>query len=91
MRTLIETETWGLFNMVCGGQTSRLEVAREMLNILGREDIELNAVSSDFFLDEYFAPRPPCERLVNRRLDLLGLNTMQPWQQALRAYLNDAF
>lgn len=91
VRKLIETENWGLFNMVCQGQTSRLEVAREILTILNMTHIKLNPVASDFFADEYFAPRPPNERLVNRRLDLLGLDTMRPWQEALRVYVENDF
>ena len=33
--TLIKTEFYGLYNMVCGGQTSRYDVASEMLKLLG--------------------------------------------------------
>jgi dTDP-4-dehydrorhamnose reductase len=32
---LIEKEFWGLYNCVCGGQTSRLKVAQELIKILG--------------------------------------------------------
>jgi dTDP-4-dehydrorhamnose reductase len=42
VRELIEKEVWGLYNMVCSGQTSRIEVAKELLKILGKEnEIEL--------------------------------------------------
>lgn len=91
VKKLIDTGTRGLFNMVCGGQTSRSEVASELLQIIGRQDIKVNLVPSEFFDKEYFAPRPPNERLVNRRLDLLGLNTMRPWQDSLRTYLEEKF
>ncbi len=43
---------------ICEGVTSRLEVANELLAILGLEkEIKINEVSSDFFRKEYFAPR----------------------------------
>ena len=89
---LIQTEKWGLYNMVCGGQTSREEVCRELLRILkleGKVSIEL--VSSDFFAAEYFAPRPPCERLVNRRLDLIDCNKMRDWKISLGDYIDDYY
>lgn len=89
VKLLIDKEYWGLYNMVCGGQTSRLEVAKELLTILNLEKkIKLTAVSSDFFKDIYFAERPPCERLVNRKLEIRSINIMQDWHTALREYIS---
>jgi len=85
---LLERRLWGLYNMVCQGATSRLEVAKELLEVLGlSESVEISPVGSDFFADTYFAPRPDCERLVNRRLALRGLDVMRPWQEALAEYV----
>ena len=89
---LIKTEKWGLYNMVCGGQTSREEVCRELLRILNLEDkVSIELVSSDFFAAEYFAPRPPCERLVNKRLDLIDCNKMRDWKISLKDYIDDYY
>ena len=75
--------------MVCGGQTSRLEVTVELLKLLGLENkVKINEVSSDFFKDIYFAERPPCERLINKKLDLRQLNVMQDWKLALKEYID---
>ena len=64
VKLLLEKQYWGLYNMVCGGQTSRLEVAAEMLRILKLEkSVTIHEVPSDYFSKEYFAERPPCERL----------------------------
>jgi len=91
-RLLLEKELWGLYNMVCEGLTSRLDVTREMLNLLGLADrIRINEVSSDFFKNEYFAERPECERLVNRKLRLRGLDTMRDWRITLREYLESEY
>lgn len=88
VKALIEKEYWGLYNMVCGGQTSRLEVARELLNLLKLNDeIKINAVTSEYFKDVYFAERPPCERLENRKLRIRNLNLMQDWKFALKEYI----
>ena len=42
---------------------------------------------SDYFADTYFAPRPDCERLVNRKLALREMDIMRPWRNALHDYL----
>jgi dTDP-4-dehydrorhamnose reductase len=88
VKKLIEKEYWGLYNMVCGGQTSRLEVADELLSLLNlKDEIKINVVNSDYFKDIYFAERPPCERLENRKLNLRGINIMQDWRTALKEYV----
>jgi dTDP-4-dehydrorhamnose reductase len=92
LRALLCTEHYGLYNMVCGGQTSRLEVAHELINILALTSVvKIEAVSSEFFASEYFAPRPPCERLVNGRLNQLQLNLMRDWRTALAEYIRDYY
>ena len=88
VKLLLENEFWGLYNMVCGGQTSRLEVAHELLKLLNLDrEIKLTAVSSDFFKDVYFAERPPCERLQNRKLQIRDLNVMKNWKVSLKEYI----
>lgn len=92
VRLLIEKEYWGLYNMVCGGETSRLEVAEEIVKLLGLEGkVNIQAVSSDHFKNEYFAERPPCERLVNKKLNLRQLNYMRDWRISLKEYLDDYY
>jgi dTDP-4-dehydrorhamnose reductase len=92
VKALIEKEYWGLYNMVCGGQTSRLEVAGELLVLLGLTDkVKITSVKSDYFKEIYFAERPPCERLVNRKLELRKLNLMQDWRVALKQYIDQYY
>lgn len=92
VKALIENEYWGLYNMVCGGQTSRLEVAGELLNLLGLSDtVKITTVKSDYFKDVYFAERPPCERLVNCKLNIRQLNLMQDWRAALKQYMDQYY
>jgi dTDP-4-dehydrorhamnose reductase len=89
VKALIEKEFWGLYNMVCGGQTSRLEVAHELLSLLGLSDeIKINVVKSDYFKEIYFAERPPCERLENKKLKLRNINLMKDWKVALKEYID---
>jgi dTDP-4-dehydrorhamnose reductase len=89
---LLRKEYWGLYNMACEGITSRLEVAREIIGLLGLErEVHITEVTSDYFKAEYFAERPPSERLINRRLNLRNLNTMRHWKVGLREYLENYY
>ena len=89
---LLEKEYWGIYNMVCSGITGRLEVAQELVRLLGKEtDVKVTPVSSDFFAKEYFAARPPSERLITRKLELRGLNIMRDWRICLDEYLTDYY
>ncbi len=92
VKLLIEKKYWGLYNMVCAGVSSRLEVAKELISILQLEkEVRINVVSSDYFKKEYFASRPASERLINKKLDLRKLNIMRDWKVALREYLRDYY
>ncbi|MCJ8209799.1 NAD(P)-dependent oxidoreductase [Mucilaginibacter sp. RS28] len=92
VKLLMENEYWGLYNLVCRGETSRSEVAEEIVNILGlHSEVTIHEVTSDYFKDTYFAPRPPSERLINKKLELRNLNIMRDWKVALREYIAEYF
>lgn len=92
VKLLIEKEYWGLYNLVCGGETSRLEVTNELLRLLKLDNtIIVNSVKSDHFKDIYFAERPPNERLVNKKLNLRNINIMQDWKIALKEYIKNYY
>ena len=92
VKLLIEKGQRGLFNMVCNGLTSRLEVTRELISLTGLNgEIKITEVSSDYFAEEYFAERPDCERLINKRLNDIVLNIMRDWKVALSDYLRDYY
>jgi dTDP-4-dehydrorhamnose reductase len=89
---LLGTGLWGIYNMVCAGVTSRLEVAQHLVRAVGLEDaVKVTPVSSDYFAEEYFAARPASERLITKKLDLRGLNIMRDWRVCLEEYLGDAY
>jgi dTDP-4-dehydrorhamnose reductase len=92
VKNLIEKQYWGLYNCVCGGQTGRLEVAQELLKILGKEnEVKINIVSSDHFAEEYFADRPASERLLTRKLQLRSVNAMRDWKVSLEEYIENYY
>jgi dTDP-4-dehydrorhamnose reductase len=89
---LLGTGLWGIYNMVCAGVTSRLEVAQYLVRALGMDDaVRVTPVPSDYFAEEYFAARPPSERLITKKLDLRGLNIMRDWRVCLDEYLGEAY
>ena len=89
---IMERELWGVYNMVCGGVTGRLEVAQELVRMLDPAvKIKVNAVPSSYFAQEYFAARPASERLVTKKLDLRKVNVMRDWRTCLREYLDDYY
>ena len=90
VKVLIEKEYWGLYNMVCGGITGRFEVAEELVKMIGKE-IKVTPVDSDYFKTEYFAQRPPSERLLDKKLDLRGVNIMRDWKVCLKEYLENYY
>lgn len=92
VKELIEQEYWGLYNCVCGGQTGRLEVATELIEILGlSNNIKINEVDSSYFVKEYYAERPASERLLTKKLELRGVNKMKDWKVALKEYIDNYY
>ena len=92
VQLLLKMEFWGLYNMACEGFTSRLEVAREILSLLGlKDEIKIIEVSSEYFSERFFAPRPYSERLLNKKLNLRGLNKIRDWKIALKEYLDNYY
>tara|TARA_Y100001968_G_scaffold220407_1_gene203274 strand:- start:12820 stop:13704 length:885 start_codon:yes stop_codon:yes gene_type:complete len=89
---LIKNNKRGLYNMVCNGLTSRIDVAKKILEILDLSNkIKINSVDSSFFSKSYFAQRPDNERLINKKLEEEGLNIMQDWEKSLTHYLKEHY
>lgn len=87
---LLGTDLYGLYNQVCGGDCSRYDAAVEFVNLLGlTEQVKVTKVSSEYFKNEYFAPRPASEKLVNMKLDARGVNFMPHWKDALSEYTEE--
>lgn len=92
VKLLLEKEFWGLYNMVCGGITGRLEVAQELVKVLGLEnEVKVTPVNSDYWKEVYYADRPPSERLIDRKLNLRSLNVMRDWQVCLQEYIDSYY
>ena len=84
---VIPTGYYGLYNQTCLGNGSRYDVAQEFIRLLGLgKRVKVTKISSDHFKDEYFAPRPFSEKLVNLKLCMRNINFMKNWQECLAEY-----
>lgn len=90
LRHLNEDLPYGLYNMVSSGDASRYQTAVEMNKFL-ELGVIINKVNSNFFADEYSAPRPYSEKLINKSLDDLQRNYMRNWRVCLHEYLKEYF
>lgn len=85
IRTLLETSYYGLYHMVNKGTVSRYDVALVIREALRRPEVSILPVSSAVF--PLPAPRARSEAMRNLKLDLLGLNVMRPWDEAVHEYV----
>lgn len=86
---LVKTELYGLYHLANKGTGTRYDVAKEVLEYLGRNDVILNPVTSEAFALP--APRARSEKLRNYALELRGMDRMRDWREALHDYLEKDF
>ena len=84
LQLLVQSGFYGLYHCVNGGSCNRYDMAVEIARILGC-DTEIKPVNSAHF--PLPAPRPRSEAARNYKLELLGLNRMSDWKEALSDYL----
>jgi dTDP-4-dehydrorhamnose reductase len=83
---LVQSGLYGTYHMVGNGSAcSRLEYARAILEAAGISCCRLEGVSSARF--PLPAPRPRMEGALNYHLELLGMNDIRPWREALNEYV----
>lgn len=79
-REIVENFPPGIYHGANSGACTWYGFAKEIFRLIGREDIKLNPVSSDFYPRP--AKRPACSVLLNTKLPLA-----RSWQEALDEYL----
>lgn len=90
MLKVIDSGYYGLYNQVCEGSGSRYDVACELIRLLGLQDtVKITKVDSTHFQQEYFAPRPSSEKLLNAKLTMRGINYMRDWHICLAEYAEE--
>ena len=97
---LVETENYGLYHMTNKGECSRYNVARKIFEVLNIKDVNIKPVISTLYPKDSFkhfsstkipAPRPNSEMMRNYKLDLMGINNMRHWEEAVEEYINIHF
>lgn len=86
IKRIIQTGYYGLYHLVNTGACSRYEIAQEIVKILN-VDVKIKPVSSERF--PLPAPRAASEAMRNYKLDLLGINPMPRWREALAEYVGE--
>lgn len=81
---LLDKRAFGIYHGACSGHASRHDVAKFMLSRLELEHlVKVTKVGSHFFKQDYFAPRPRSEKLLNTKIPHL----IRDWQVCLEEYL----
>jgi len=86
IKKLLKAGNYGLYHLVNTGVCTRYEMALEIIKLLG-VDVKINSVSSDKF--PLPAPRAASESMRNYKLELLNINPMSGWREALAQYVNE--
>ncbi len=83
---VINSKRYGLYHVTNAGCASRYDIARKIVEFLGKNDVVVKSISSAAF--PLAAPRPRSEAVDNLKLRLSGI-TMRPWADALSTYLSE--
>lgn len=86
IKKIIKTGNYGLYHLVNNGVVSRYEIALEIAGILGSK-AKVNPVTSEKF--PLPAPRAASEAMRNYKLQLLGIDPMPGWKEALAEYVKE--
>ncbi len=87
MYDIVTKGEYGLYHCVNNGICTRFDIAKKIIEYLGKKDVILKPVDSKAF--PMPAPRPKSEALINDRLSSMGMNNMRTWQEALREYIEE--
>ena len=90
LSSLIETGYYGLYHCTNKGYCSRFDVAKKIVEFLGRsDDITVDQVSSAHF--PLPAARARSEMSRNYKLELMGMETPRNWEEALKEYITTSW
>ena len=85
--SVINAKRYGLYHMTNKGSATRYEIACKIVELMGlKSKVKVNAISSDEF--PLPAPRARSEMMHNYKLELLGMDHMPTWQEALTDYIH---
>lgn len=89
IKYLLDHDAYGLYHGACDGGGTRVDVARYLLECLNAKDrVKIKEVDSSFFKENYFAPRPKSEKLINIKLKKIAPHLTRDWKICLREYVD---
>lgn len=84
---LIQTDKYGIWHGVCDGSTSWYEFAKEIMRIIGREEVEVLPITTGEYPTK--AKRPHFSVLSNEKLHSETDFKIKSWEEALKEYLSN--
>jgi len=84
---IIKFDSFGIYHCVNEGICTRFDIAKYLAGLLGKTDVKLIPVKSDFFAN--LAPRGDSEALINARLNMEGKKLMRNWKEVLKEYVGN--
>lgn len=89
IKYLLDHDAYGLYHGACDGGGTRVDVARFLLECLGATNqVKIREVDSSFFKENYFAPRPKSEKLINVELKKIAPHLTRDWKICLKEYVD---
>lgn len=83
IKKLLDEKQKGLFHFGSRGVCSRFEIAKKILEVIGK-DIEVIPVPSSYFEKSFSAPRPKREVIKSKRIEF-----PKTWEESLTNYLTE--
>jgi len=85
LANLIKTGYYGLYHCTNSGYCSRYDVAKKIIEFLGRSSVSVEPVNSAHF--PLPASRARSEMSRNYKFELIGLPKIRSWEDALKEYI----
>jgi len=82
---LFENQLYGTYHAGNLGGCTRYDFAKKILEFAGLENVKIIPVKIESF--NLPAKRPPNQIMGNYMLDLMNINKMRPWEEALKEYI----
>ena len=84
---LIRTDKYGIWHGVCDGSTSWYELTKEIMRLMGREEVEVLPITTEEYPTK--AKRPHFSVLSNEKLHNETDFKIKSWKEALKEYISN--
>ena len=84
---LIQTDKYGIWHGVCDGSTSWYELTKEIMRLMGREEVEVLPITTGEYPTK--AKRPHFSVLSNEKLHSETDFKIKSWKKALKEYISN--